>query len=105
MLDGLAKEMAVHIGLDLYRHELLPVVDRDLLPDEVGQYRHVAAVRPDRRVGPVRAELLDERQALVIKAADETPARTRRQELDGLLERHRLHLVERVTAVRALLLA
>src|SRR5438094_480585 len=101
----LADEMADHLGLDLDRHELLPVVDRDLLPDEVGQDRHVAAVRPDCRVGPVRAELLDERQALVIKAADETPARTRRQELDDLLERHRLHLVERVAAVGELFLA
>src|SRR5437762_541106 len=55
----LADEMADHLGLDLDRHELLPVVDRDLLPDEVGQDRHVAAVRPDCRVGPVRAELLD----------------------------------------------
>src|SRR5207253_1077731 len=101
----LAEEMADHLGLDLHRHELLPVVDRDLLPDEVGQDRDVAAVRPDRGVGPVRAEFLDARQALVIKAADETPARTRRQELDDLFERHRLHLVERVAAVGELFLA
>src|SRR5205814_883810 len=51
----LAEEMADHLGLDLHRHELLPVVDRDLLPNEVGQDRDVAAVRPDRGVGPVRA--------------------------------------------------
>src|SRR5437773_8273215 len=101
----LAEEMADHLGLDLHRHELLPVVDRDLLSDEVGEDRDVAAVRPDRGVGPVRAEFLDERQALVVEAPDERPARTGRQELDDFLERHGLHLVEGVAAVGELLLS
>src|SRR5438552_11960212 len=75
----LAEEMADHLGLDLHRHELLPVVDRDLLPDEVGQDRDVAAVRPDRGFGSVRAWVLDERQWPGLATPDERPARTARQ--------------------------
>src|SRR5437764_4721616 len=64
----LAEEMADHLGLDLHRHELLPVVDRDLLPDEVGQDRDVAAVRPDRGVGRARGSFLVGRPALAVEA-------------------------------------
>src|SRR5438094_8533291 len=72
----LAEEMADHLGLDLHRHELLPVVDRDLLLDEVGQARDAAAVRPDRSVGPARSSFLAARQVLGVEAAHGPPAST-----------------------------
>src|SRR5438093_11687075 len=62
-------------------------------------------MRAHRLIGAVRADLLDEREALLIDAAHERASRPRRQELDDLFEGHRLHLVERVPAVRELLLA
>src|SRR5205823_14748949 len=101
----LADEMPNHLRLDLDGQEFLPVVDRDLLADEVRQDRDVATMGPHGLVRAVRPELLDERQALIVDAADERPPRTGRQQLDDLLEGHRLHLVEGVTAVRELLLA
>src|SRR5213083_2228506 len=101
----LADEMADHLGLDLDRHELLPVVDRDLLADEVRQDGHVAAVGPDRLVAPVRAQLFHEREALLVQPSDERTAWPRREKFDDLLEGHRLHLVERVASIRELLLA
>src|SRR5256886_2141812 len=101
----LADEMPDHLRLDLDRHEFLPVVDRDLLADEVGQDRDIAAMRPDRGLRPVRAELFDEPVAFVVDSADERPARARGQQFDDLLEGHRLHLVQRVPAIRELLLA
>src|SRR5256712_6663279 len=72
----LADVMPNHLRLDLDRHELLPVVDRDLLPDEVREDRHVAAMRAYGLVGSVRADLLDEREALLVDAAHERPPRS-----------------------------
>src|SRR3989475_388933 len=85
--------------------DLLPVVDRDLLPDEVREDRDVAAVCAHGLLGPVRADLLDEREAFLVNPAHERPPRSGGQELDDLFERHRLHLIERVPTVRELLLA
>src|SRR5438445_7218683 len=65
----LADVMPDHLRLDLDGHELLPVVDRDLLADEVREDRDVAAVRADGPLGSVRADLLDEREALLVDAA------------------------------------
>src|SRR5438046_2892837 len=62
----LTDEMTNHLRLDLDRHEFLPVVDRDLLSDEVGKDRHVPAMCPDRDLGPVRAEFFDETVSLVM---------------------------------------
>src|SRR3989442_1555954 len=101
----LADVMPDHLRLDLDRHELLPVVDRDLLPDEVREDRDVAAVCAHGLLGPVRADLLDEREAFLVNPAHERPPRSGGQELDDLFERHRLHLIERVPTVRELLLA
>src|SRR3989304_2409691 len=49
------------------------------------------------------AQLLDDRQAVPIDTADEGPAGAGGEELDNLIERHRLHLLHRVPAVRELL--
>src|SRR5439155_740449 len=78
----LADVVPDHLRLDLDRHELFPVVDRDLLADEVRENRDVAAMRAHRLVGPVRADLLDEGEALLIDAAHERASGPRRQELD-----------------------
>src|SRR5207245_223271 len=102
---ALADVVPDHLRIDLDRHEFFPVVDRDLLADEVRENRDVAAMRAHGLVGPVRADLLDEGEALLIDAAHERAPGPRRQELDDLFEGHRLHLVERVPAVRELLLA
>src|SRR5438128_4778306 len=101
----LADVMPDHLRLDLDGHELFPVVDRDLLADEVREDRDVATVRADGLLGSVRADLLDEREALLVDAAHERPPGPGGQELDDLFERHGLHLIERVPAVRELLLA
>src|SRR3989475_1046957 len=101
----LADVMPDHLRLDLDRHELLPVVHRDLLANEVRQDRHVAAVRAHGLLGSVRADLLDEREALLVNPTHERPPRSGGQELDDLFEGHRFHLVERVPAIRELLLA
>src|SRR5437870_2547918 len=101
----LADVVPDHLRPDLDRHEFFPVVHRDLLSDEVGEDRDVAAVRAYGLLGPVLADLLDKREAFLIDAAHERASGPRRQELDDLLEGHRLHLVERVPAVRELLLA
>src|SRR2546428_412287 len=101
----LADVMPDHLRLDLDRHELLPVVHRDLLADEVREDWDVAAVRAHGLLGSVRANLLDEREALLVDAAHERPPRSGGEELDDLFERHRLHLIERVPAIRELLLA
>src|SRR5207245_7512492 len=93
------------LRLDLDRHELLPVVHRCLLTDEVREDRPVAAVRSYGLLGPVRSDLLDEREALLVDATHERPSGPGGQELDDLFERHRLHLIERVPAIRELLLA
>src|SRR2546427_726838 len=71
----LADVMPDHLRLDLDRHELLPVVDRDLLPDEVREDRDVAAVCAHGLLGPVRADLLDEREAFLVNPAHERPPR------------------------------
>src|SRR5205809_2158119 len=101
----LADVVPDHLRLDLDGHEFFPVVHRDLLADEIRQDRDVAAMRAHRLIGAVRADLLDEREALLIDAAHERASRSGGQELDDLFEGHRLHLVERVPAVRELLLA
>src|SRR2546425_1130929 len=97
----------------LHRHGLLQCDDLlkvfagvvDLLAAELRENRDVAAMRAHCLVGPVRADLLDEGEALLIDAAHERAPGPRRQELDDLFEGHRLHLVERVPAVCELLLA
>src|SRR5881409_4092376 len=68
-----------HLRPDLDRHEFFPVVHRDLLPDEIREDRDVAAVRAYGLLGPVLADLLDEREAFLIDAAHEGASGPRRQ--------------------------
>src|SRR5437773_4626753 len=94
-----------HLGLDLHGLERLPVVDRDLLPHEVREDRYVAAVGPEPLLLPgLGAESLHEDRLLLVEPSPERPPGPRGEELDDLLEGHRLHLVEGVAAVRELLL-
>src|SRR3990172_5052900 len=90
----LAEVMPDHLRLDFDGHEFLPVVDRDLLPDEIREDRYVAAVRPHGVLRAVRPELLDEREALPVDAAHVRAAGPPRGKADDLPAGHRPHLLE-----------
>src|SRR2546427_9606672 len=90
-----------HLGLDLDGLERLPVVNGGLLADEVRQDRDVPAVRPKSLLVPLRRpEPFDEDRLLLVEAPPVRPPRPRGEELDHLLQGHRLHLVEGVPAIR-----
>src|SRR6266705_1338608 len=80
----LADVVPDHLRLNLDRHEFFPVVDRDLLADEVRENRDVAAMRAHGLVGPVRPDLLDDGEALHIDAAHERASKPRQQKLNDL---------------------
>src|SRR3972149_1177594 len=110
--DGLSRQREFadvvpdHLGLDLDALELLPIVDGDLLANEVGKDWDIAAVSAEGRVRPLAGtETLHEDRLQLIEATDVRAACPRGQELDNLLQSHRAQLVERVAAVCELALS
>ena len=91
----LSEVMPDHLGLDLHREERFSIVDRHLLSDEVRKNRDVAAVGAESRLRPLAcAEAVHENHLLLVEASDVGPPRPRWQELNDLLQGHRLELLD-----------